>query len=102
MLASISKQESSRPLKIPRYASALLQALQLTQARSEALASLSDDEWRKLLALSDSSQLTLLLGNRAGGALPEHVRSRIQRNLLDNAHRFAAAKAIARRHCSVV
>ncbi len=79
-------------LNIPRYASALLQALQLMEPRHQELAELSDEEWRKLLALSDSSQLTLLLGSRAGAALPERIRTRIQKNSLDNVHRFERLK----------
>jgi hypothetical protein len=79
-------------VKIPRYAAALLQSLQLTNAGHHDLANLSDAEWEKLLALSDSSQLTLLFGRCAGEALPTKIRRRIEKNQIDNAQRFERLK----------
>jgi predicted MFS family arabinose efflux permease len=77
---------------IPRYGSALLQALQFSHADCSELERLDPTEWRKLLALCDSTQLTLLLGHLCGPRLPEQIRTRIERNYLDNAQRFERLK----------
>src|SRR5579883_601504 len=49
---------------------------------------LSEAEWRGLLALADEARLTLPLGIRCSGVLPDAVLRRIDRNLADNARRF--------------
>jgi putative nucleotidyltransferase-like protein len=79
-------------VNIPRYTRALLQALQLTNAGYQDLANLSDAEWEKLLALSDSSQLTLLFGHCTGEELPAKIRQRIGKNQIDNAQRLERLK----------
>jgi hypothetical protein len=86
------KRCEKRSVKIPRYAAALLQSLQLTNAGHHDLSHLSDAEWEKLLALSDTYQLTLLFGHCAGDALPAKIRQRIAKNRIDNAQRFERLK----------
>jgi hypothetical protein len=51
------------------------------------LQGIGDAEWRKLLPLTDRSQLTLPLGVRCREQLPEWVRQRIDGNLANNAIR---------------
>jgi MFS family permease len=78
---------------IPRYGSALLRALQFSHADYSELERLDQAEWQKLLALCDSTQLTLLLGSLCGLNLPKQIRTRIERNYLDNAKRFERLEA---------
>jgi predicted MFS family arabinose efflux permease len=91
--------ERSTNLGIPCYGTALLEALHLTNRNHHNLAALDEAEWQKLLALSDSTQVTLLLGHYGKPFLPELIRARIEKNSLDNAERFqrltAAVAAIA-------
>jgi MFS family permease len=75
-------------LSIPRYGVALIEALHLKNGNCQKLAALDQSEWQKLLALCDSSQLTLLLRHYCNAALPENVRTRVDKNFLDNAARF--------------
>jgi len=80
-------------IPVPRYATALIQALQFSNAGGGELERLNQEEWRKLLEVCDSSQLTLLVGHLCRPNLPEQVRARIDRNYVDNAHRFDRLKA---------
>jgi predicted MFS family arabinose efflux permease len=73
---------------IPRYGAALLETLHLKHRDGRKLAALDGAEWQNLLALCDSTQVTLLLGYYGESFLPEPVHARIQKNQLDNADRF--------------
>ena len=81
--------------RIPRYGTALLEALQFSNPNHDALRILSATEWDQLLALCDQTQLTLMLGHLCGPSLPDCIRDRIERNSLDNAARFARLKSAA-------
>ena len=79
-------------VRLPRYAIAVLEALQFSGANQERLQSLSESEWKAALAFCDSARLTLTLGRYCAAALPDWVRLRIARNYSGNALRFAALK----------
>lgn len=78
---------------IPRYAKALLQALNFENRDGNGLRQLSDCEWRQLLEFCDEAQLTLVLGELGRPFLPIWVKARIQRNAAGNALRFERIKA---------
>src|SRR5579862_4350480 len=79
--------------QIPRFASALLGALQFTASDSAAwgspaLVSLDEGDWKKVLAFSDRHHLTLALGTACLDQLPSDVRRRLESNLANNAERW--------------
>ncbi len=82
---SISQKLGDR---VPEWGMTLLEALQFHGGDCQRLTGLNEDDWHRLLALSDSSQTTLLLGHYGGTYLPDRIRSRIEKNVLDNADRF--------------
>jgi hypothetical protein len=73
---------------VPRPCAAVLGALKFTTVSLEALRCLSADEWKQALDFSDSSQITLLVGNAGRGEVPPPVAERIRRNLEANAVRI--------------
>ncbi len=66
----------------------VLRSLSLGQDRRSDLRSIPDGEWRRLLELTDRSQLTLPLAVRCRGELPEWVQERLAGNLQNNAIRY--------------
>src|SRR2546423_447245 len=88
-----SRVNSFRRSRLPKYAIAILEALQFSDPETELLESLNETEWRKVLSFCDSSQLTLVLGRSCQHSLPDWVRSRINLNYRNNAQRFARLKA---------
>ena len=83
-------------LKIPRYARAVLVALQFRSQQVDLLAELSEPDWRAALAWCDRTQLTLPLGLTSREYLPGHARLRIDRDLQRTAQRWERTKAIYR------
>jgi MFS family permease len=77
---------------IPPYIRAALEALKFCSGHREALHTLNDSDWRNLLAFCDRMHLTIPLGRVCGNDLPDWVRSRIDRNISDNAERFERIK----------
>ncbi len=67
---------------------AILRSLSLGCDRSGDLRGIPDSQWRRLLALTDRSQLTLPLGVRCVRELPEWVQERLAGNLRNNAIRY--------------
>lgn len=65
----------------------VLRSLSLGQDRRSDLRSIPDTEWRRLLDLTDRSQLTLPLAARCRHELPEWVQERLAGNLQNNAIR---------------
>ena len=61
-----------------------VRSLHFQQDRRAELRGISPLEWPSLLKLTDRSQITLPLGIRCRDALPDFVRSRIDRNLAGN------------------
>ena len=82
-----------RNSRLPRYALALLRALRFDEADPEGLKPLDDSEWQKLLALSDASQLTLLIRQVCRPSLPDWVRARLDSDYSKNSERFERLKA---------
>lgn len=64
-----------------------IQSLNLQEDRRSELRQIPLDEWPELLDRMDRSQITLPFGDRCRDFLPAAVRSRIDRNLADNAQR---------------
>jgi len=65
----------------------VLCSLSLGQDRRSELGSIPDAEWRRLLTLTDRSQLTLPLAVSCRNELPAWVQERVARNLQNNAIR---------------
>ncbi len=65
----------------------VVRSLRFTGGKPCELQGVGDAEWRRLLPLTDRSQLTLPLGVRCREQLPEWVRERIDGNLANNAIR---------------
>jgi Uncharacterised nucleotidyltransferase len=65
----------------------VIRGLRFTDAQPDRLNLIGDAGWRRLLPLTDRSQLTLPLGVRCREYLPEWVRDRIDGNLANNAIR---------------
>src|SRR5690348_16263785 len=80
-------RKTLRDIRMPRYAKAVMQALQFSEASLELLESLDDAEWTKLLGFCDPSRLTLTLGHYCRASLPDWVRARIAPNYQDNPER---------------
>jgi hypothetical protein len=78
----------------------VLRSLSLGEDRRSDLRSIPEAEWRRLLELTDRSQLTLPLAVRCRQELPQWVQERLAGNLQNNAVRhdriLASYKDIAR------
>lgn len=77
---------------VPPEAAALYAALHRKAAVAD-LRSLTDQQWERLLRFSDLAHLTLPLARAHTVKLPDWVRERLDRNLLDNQDRFRLIKA---------
>ena len=93
--------------RIPREVSALLDALQLEGANTDALLALEESEWRRLLEFCDLAHLALPLSQAKRTGFPAWVSERLAENVRDNAQRFERVKAVyieasaAMRHAGV-
>jgi len=65
----------------------VVRSLSFGQDRRSDLRSIPEAEWRRLLALTDRSQLTLPLAVRCRNELPVWVQQRLNGNLQNNAIR---------------
>ena len=82
--------------RIPRELAALIAALQLKGATTEALLELEEREWESLLRFCDLAHLTLRLARVEASGFPSWVVERLKRNVADNGARFERIKAIYR------
>src|SRR5271170_637588 len=82
--------------RIPRELAALIAALQLKGATTEALLELEEREWESLLRFCDLAHLTLRLAQVDTSGFPLWVAERLKRNVTDNAARFEHVKATYR------
>jgi hypothetical protein len=73
---------------LPNHISAVLRALRFQDSDPKSLESLSEAEWKKLLSSWDVVCLMIPLRRLHGPALPESVRSHIDKNIEDNTERF--------------
>jgi MFS family permease len=79
--------------RIPREVAAVMDALQLRGATTDALAGLSKAEWEHLLEFCDVAHLTLQLAQLNSTDFPVWVRDRVAKNLADNEQRFERIRA---------
>jgi hypothetical protein len=77
---------------IPRELAALIAALQLKGATTEALLELHEREWESLLEFCDIAHLTLPLAQVETNGFPSWVIERLKKNIADNASRFERVK----------
>jgi hypothetical protein len=79
--------------RIPREVAALIDALQLEGSNNDALLSLDDGDWNRLLEFCDLAHLALPLSQVNGTGFPDWVARRLQQNVADNTRRFESVKA---------
>ncbi len=82
--------------RIPRELAALIAALQLRGATTEALLELEEREWESLLRFCDLAHLTLRLAQVEADGFPLWVVKRLKKNVDDNITRFEQVKATYR------
>lgn len=80
-------------VRMPREVDLLMQALQLHGADASGLGELNDETWPRLLEFADRAHLTLALAQLRVPFVPPWVRVRLDKNLRDNAERFARVRA---------
>ena len=78
--------------RMPRYAAALISALNFRCPQPEVLRALDDSEWQRLLVFGDQMHLTIPLAQSCSDYFPSWVRVRVERNIADNALRFQMIK----------
>ena len=78
--------------RMPRYAAALISALNFRCPQPEVLRALDDSEWQRLLVFGDQMHLTIPLAQVCSDYFPSWVRVRVERNIADNALRFQMIK----------
>lgn len=66
----------------------ILRSLNFQEDRRSELRAIGPDAWPKLLEIADRARITLPLGARCRGYLPDSVQNRIDRNLADNVCRY--------------
>ena len=77
---------------IPREFAALMDALQLRGANTDALLQLERRDWERLLDFCDLAHLTLTLAQVNSSDFPTWVVRRLERNVADNALRYARVR----------
>jgi hypothetical protein len=73
---------------VPREFAALMDALQLQGANTDALLQLERKDWERLLNFCDLAHLTLALAQVPKTDFPAWVVRRLEKNITDNAFRF--------------
>jgi hypothetical protein len=79
--------------RVPKEFAALMDALQLEGSNTDALLTLDNAEWLRLLEFCDLSHLALALSQVDLSRAPEWVRSRLEENVRDNGRRFDQVRA---------
>src|SRR6476660_7257101 len=85
--------ECARNIQFPLELSALLAALRLQKASTEALQKLPDDKWRELLDFADLSHLTLTISQLPNHGFPDWLIERLRGNAQQNAERYERVKS---------
>ena len=80
-------------IQFPLELSALMAALRLQNASTEALQKLPDDKWRELLDFADLSHLTLTISQLPNHGFPDWVIERLRGNVQQNAERYERVKS---------
>jgi hypothetical protein len=78
------------------HVAAAIDALRFHEASTDKLARIPDAARQQFLRDLDTAQLTLALGARCPGALPSWLRTRIDRDLANNATRYGRLLATCR------
>jgi len=76
----------------PHYVTAVISALNFRSPQPELLQTLDDPEWQQLLVFGDQMHLTIPLVQACSNYCPSWVRSKVERNIADNAQRFQMIK----------
>jgi Uncharacterised nucleotidyltransferase len=92
-LSSSFIDECANNLEVPLELSALMSALRLGDASTEALQQLPDDRWHELLDFADLSHMTLSLSQVPNRGFPTWVIERLRKSALDNAERYERVKS---------
>jgi MFS family permease len=79
--------------KIPPHVDVLFSALKFSGGRQDALRTLSEGEWKDILARWDLDRFTIPLRRTCGELLPDWVRERIDADIRGNAGRFERIKS---------
>jgi hypothetical protein len=79
--------------RVPKDFAALVDALQLEGSNTDALLTLDNAEWLRLLEFCDLSHLALALSQVDLARAPEWVVRRLDKNVCDNALRFKQVRA---------
>src|SRR5215469_10083059 len=80
-------------VRIPREVAALLDALQLEGANTDALLALEESDWRQLLDFCDLAHLTLALSQADTAGFPAWVSDRLRESVRDNSQRYERVKS---------
>lgn len=80
--------------RVPREFAALMDALQVEGANTDALLRLETEDWQKLLDFCDLAHLTLPLSRVGRSGFPDWVSHRLTTNLADNAKRVELVRAV--------
>lgn len=78
---------------VPHHVRVIFSSLKFRGARPEELVTLSDPEWKDILARWDLDRFTMPLRQTWGDALPDWVRAKIDRDIQGNSSRFERIKA---------
>ncbi|HZZ39259.1 MAG TPA: nucleotidyltransferase family protein [Acidobacteriaceae bacterium] len=82
--------------RLSEHRAAVLAALQLQGASTEALLSFDDAAWQQVLTFCDRMKLTLPLALRSSRGFPVWVNERLMENLTNTARRFVSVQATYR------
>lgn len=77
---------------VPSHLKVAFAALQFSDARPEGLRTLSDTDWSDLLSRWDFDHFLFPLQQTCGDFLPDHVREKIERDIVANGGRFERFK----------
>jgi len=80
--------------RVPREFAAVMDALQLVGANTDALLRLETEDWQKLVDFCDLAHLTLPLSRVDRAGFPDWVSHRLETNLANNAERFELVQAV--------
>jgi hypothetical protein len=79
--------------RIPKEIAALMAALQMQGAHTDALLALETNDWVKLLDFCDPAHLALPLAQIQRTGFPDFVIQRLDKNIADNSQRFERVRA---------
>lgn len=93
---SIGAANRWQSAELPRGPAAVLAALHLRAPQPDALASLTEAEWREAVAFADKSLLTFALRRNMRDRFPQWLRDRTDRDAANNLRRMQNAEELYR------